>query len=266
MTVVALLADPEHVLLSAVVERGMMEGLTFTVPLELEDAIKRNYAAMLRSFPNALETQDPDSKADWSIEISGVPPFERPSTVHRRMKISLEPGTEQEDGESVLVHVQGMLPPAENSHDAQLFRTWLDEHEAEKPPSMEGGPRYWCDRSDIAYAIVELLKSEPEGHSFHLAGRRQWTLEDTWAEFKELANRTQAGQSGRFNLEHLEAKGVQSIKAVRVDASSPRNNRPPLGPIHRFLEKQDGEGWRPKTPLRQSLMFVLAMLQDDQTA
>ena len=33
---------------------------------------------------------------------------------------------------------------------------------------------------------------------------------------------------------------------------------------HHFLEQHDGEGWRPKTPLRQSLMFVIAMLDEPQ--
>ena len=266
MTVVALLTDPEDVLLSVVVERGIMEGLTFGIPSALEPALKRKHAAILRSFPEAIQPIEPSSNADWSIELAGTPSFDAPLTTRRRMIINLESKVEHADEKSVLVDVQGMLPPAKNSRDAQLFRTWLEEHQAGTKPTMDGEPRHWCDRSDIAYAIVELLKSEPEESSFHLAGRRQWTLEDTWAEFRELANRTQAGQSGRFNIAHLEARGVPSIKAVRVDATTSATVRPSFGPIHRFLEERDGEGWRPKTPLRQSLMFVLAMMQDDQAS
>lgn len=266
MTVVALLADPEHVLLSVVVERGMMEGLTFRIPSALEPALKRKHAAILRSFPESIQPIEPNSNADWSIELAGTPSFDISLKSRRQMIINLDLNVEPADENSVLVGVQGMLPPAKNSQDAQLFRTWLEEHQAGTKPTMEGDPRHWCDRSDIAYAIVELLKSEPEETSFHLAGRRQWTLEDTWTEFNELANRTQAGQSGRFDIAHLEAKGVPSIKAVRVDETTPPTVRPSFGSIHRFLEERDGEGWRPKTPLRQSLMFVLAMLQDDQAS
>jgi len=266
MTVVALLADPEHVLLSAVIERGMMEGLTLAIPSALEPSLKRKHAAILRSFPEAIQPIEPGSNIDWSIELADTPSFEAPSTNHRRMIINLDSKPLPADEKNVYVGIQGMLPPAKNSRDAHLFRTWLEEHRAGTKPTMEGEPRHWCDRSDIAYAIVELLKSDPQETSFHLAGRRQWTLEDTWTEFNDLANRTQAGRSGRFNITHLEAKGVPSIKAVRVDTSTPPTVRPSFGSIHRFLEERDGEGWRPKTPLRQGLMFVLAMLQEDQTS
>lgn len=85
-------------------------------------------------------------------------------------------------------------------------------------------------------------------------------------EFADLARRAQAGQTGRFEVDHLVAKGVPSVKAVSVEAAANRHERPDLGAIHRFLKNVDGEGWRPKTPLRQSLMFVLADLNERQDA
>ena len=264
MTVVALFADPEHVLVSAVVERGMMEGLTFSVSPEMMPLLRRRYAASLQSFPKAIQSNEPDSVADWSLEMTGTSPS---STVpaQRRMKLAFD-GEEncKESDDTITVHIHDILPPARNSSAEGLFRTWLEDLNGDTLPGLDGQPRHWCDRSDMAYAIVELLKSQPEERSFNLAGRRQWSLEETWREFSELAHRTKAGQTGQFNITHLEAKGVPAIKVVSVEADPQHHNRPSLGAIHHFLEQHDGEGWRPKTPLRQSLMFVIAMLDEPQ--
>ena len=264
MTVVALFADPEHVLVSAVVERGMMEGLTFSVSPEMMPLLRRRYAASLQSFPKAIQSNESDSVADWSLEMTGPSPS-LAVPAQRRMKLAFagEEICEESDG-TITVHIHDMLPPARTSSDEGLFRTWLEELNDNTLPRLDGQPRHWCDRSDMAYAIVELLKSQPEERSFNLAGRRQWSLEETWKEFSELAHRTKAGQTGQFNITHLEAKGVPAIKAVSVEANPQQHKRPSLGAIHRFLEQHDGEGWRPKTPLRQSLMFVIAMLEEPQ--
>lgn len=264
MTVVALLADPEHVLVSAVVERGMMEGLTFSVSPEMMPLLRQRYDASLQSFPDAIQSHEVSSVVDWSLEMTGNP-HASPVSAQRRMKLAFD-GEESPDGEdgTITVHLHDMLPPARNSNNANLFRTWLRELDENTLPMLDGQPRYWCDRSDMAYAIVELLKNQPEERSFNLAGRRQWSLEETWREFNELVDRTKAGQTGQFNITHLEAKGVPAIKAVSVESSSSPHKRPPLGAIHKFLEQHDGEGWRPKTPLRQSLMFVIAMLDETQ--
>ena len=264
MTVVALFADPEHVLVSAVVERGMMEGLRFSVSPEMMPLLRQRYGASLQSFPDAIQSNEGASIADWSLEMTGTsPPLAVP--VQRRMKLAFD-GEESCDDEdsTTTVHIHDMLPPARNSIDATLFHSWLEELNADTLPELEGQTRHWCDRSDMAYAIVELLKSEPEERSFNLVGRRQWSLEETWREFSELVHRTKAGKSGHFNITHLEARGVPAIKAVSVESNRSQQNRPSLGAVHRFLEQHDGEGWRPKTPLRQSLMFVIAMLDEPQ--
>lgn len=264
MTVVALFADHEHVLVSAVIERGMMEGLTFSVSPEMMPLLRQRYGASLESFPDAIQSHDASVVVDWSLEMTDSSPSSA-VPAQRRMKLTFhgEESYEESDG-TTTVHIHDMLPPARNSSTANLFRTWLEELDEKTHPLLDEQPRHWCDRSDMAYAIVELLKSQPEERSFNLAGRRQWSLEETWREFSELAHRTKAGRTGQFNITHLEAKGVPAIKAVSVEASSPQHNRPSLGAIHRFLEQHDGEGWRPKTPLRQSLMFVIAMLEEPQ--
>ena len=264
MTVVALFANPEHVLVSAVVERGMMEGLTFRVSPEMMPLLRQRYSASLQSFPDAIQSHDASVVVDWSLEMTGTPSSLAVPT-QRRMKLAFHGEENCDDGDgTTTVHIHDMLPPARDSSTANLFRTWLEELDEKTHPLLDGQPRYWCDRSDVAYAIVEMLKNQPEERSFNLAGRRQWSLEETWKEFSELLHRTKAGKSGQFNIAHLEAKGVPAIKAVSVESSSTQHSRPSLGAIHRFLEQHDGEGWRPKTPLRQSLMFVIAMLDEPQ--
>ena len=71
--------------------------------------------------------------------------------------------------------------------------------------------------------------------------------------------RAKAGQHGAFAIEHLVARGVPSV-SVKEITDNGHNQRPSLSSIHAYLEKTTGEGWRPKTPLRQSLMLVIADL------
>ena len=261
MTVVALLANPEHVLLSAVVERGILEGLNFTVSPDALPTAKQHHAAALQSYPEAIRSHDVIPSADWSIDLEGGTSPTSNVLVRRRMHIVFGAESPSLAEEDVYVQIHGMLPPAAGSEDAAMFQAWID-HDGRNPPAeLDNQHEYWCDRSDIVYAIVELLKGEPGEQVFNLAGRRRWTLMETWHEFYELAHRTKAGQTGRFDISHLEAKGVPSIKAVSVKSEPSGQPRPSLESIHRFLEKQDGEGWRPKTPLRQSLMFVMAMFE-----
>ena len=266
MTVVMLLADPQHPLVSAVVERGMMEGLTFTTTSVQEDALKHEHKAMLQAFPGGFQPQRETTVAEWSIEIAGAqsPPANCP--IHRRMTVQFDHRNPTTSSEHLVVFVHDMLPPTPVSEEADLFAMWLTHIKENTKPDLRGDQRYWCDRFDVAYGVVELLKGKPKEPSFHLAGRRAWTLEETWMEFADLARRARAGQTGRFEVDHLVAKGVPSVKAVSVEAAANRHERPDLGAIHRFLKNVDGEGWRPKTPLRQSLMFVLADLNERQDA
>ena len=257
----ALLANPEHALLSAIVERGILEGLSFTVSPDTLPTAMQHHAAALQSYPEAIRSHDVVPSADWSIGLEGRSSPTSNMLVRRRMNIVFGAENPSPAVEDVNVQIHGMLPPVAGSEDAAMFQAWID-HDGRNPPAeVENEHRYWCDRSDIVYAIVELLKGDPGEQVFNLAGRRKWTLLETCHEFYELAHRTKAGQTGRFDISHLEAKGVPSLKAVSVKSAPSGKPRPSLESIHRFLEKQDGEGWRPKTPLRQSLMFVMAMLE-----
>ena len=112
------------------------------------------------------------------------------------------------------------------------------------------------------HGIVELLKEHLHRAST-IWRRRAWSIEDTYAEFSLLLQRTSAGRSGEFSIEHLVATGIPTVKVVELDTTGQADKRPSLRNIHAFLEASTGEGWRPKTPLRQSLMFTIAMLESD---
>lgn len=264
MTVVALLADPAHGLLSSIIERGMMEGMTFTVPPESLTTALKQHATALRSYPEAILAHGSTPSVEWSISLEANPTTPSSIVAERSMRIDFGEKPSDQAGEQIDICVHGMLPPLEGSEDAAMFQTWIAHEGPSPPPMLDHEYRYWCDRTDIAYAIVELLKGKPLEGTFNLTGRRRWTLLETWSEFHDLVNRTKAGRTGEFDVSHLEAKGVPSIKAVRLASTTAGQKRPSLEAIHRFLEVQDGEGWRPKTPLRQSLMFVIAVLDGHQ--
>ena len=72
-----------------------------------------------------------------------------------------------------------------------------------------------------------------------------------------LYQRTIAGSSGNFEATHLEQKPV--INPVLEDISQiNKSSRPDLSIINEALREIDGDGWRPLTPLRTSLMQYLA--------
>ncbi|MEC8151576.1 MAG: hypothetical protein VX068_02920, partial [Candidatus Thermoplasmatota archaeon] len=114
---------------------------------------------------------------------------------------------------------------------------------------------------------VALMLQDPnlEG-TYHFAGRRSWSAEETWIEFDAMVQRTLAGQTGAFGSEHLTARGVPAVRTVAVSGIGNEATRPPLGPLHTFLTEVTGEGWHPKTPLRQSLMMVIAQLSKRQAS
>ena len=262
MVLVWLAGNVEHALVSAVLERGMQEGLTFAAPSPLFELLQQRYAVELQAFPSSLLPMNDDITPDWTLSLAEHEKQVEIRPEGRRMIITTARGPMNADTSNIVaVHVHDMLPPLSGSHDAAMFEAWAMNNTTTPPSS--GGPRYWCDRSDVAHGIVELLKGAPEHGVYNLAGRRAWSLEDTYSEFSALMQRTSAGQSGEFNIEHLVATGIPTVKVVELERATDVNQRPTIASIHTFLEASTGDGWRPTTPLRQSLMFTIAMLESD---
>ena len=117
---------------------------------------------------------------------------------------------------------------------------------------------WWVSQQDVAACLEKLVANELDiPNQLFLCGRRGWTGQDTFQQLEMLYQRTKAGASGRFETNHLAPKPV--INPVLQDVSSVKQAmRPDLSAINEALVAIDGEGWRPITPLRTSLMHYLA--------
>ena len=117
---------------------------------------------------------------------------------------------------------------------------------------------WWVSQQDVAAGLFRLIDyTRPLPQLIHICGRRGWTNQETFEQLELLYNRTIAGSSGQFQTSHLESKPVIHPTVAKVSQITP-STRPDLSIINELLIDIDGEGWRPLTPLRTSLMHYLA--------
>ena len=117
---------------------------------------------------------------------------------------------------------------------------------------------WWLSQQDAVTGLVGFVKCStlPKG-VVPMCGRREWSLSDTFDQLSMLYQRTLAGASGQFSLDHLQPSpvigaGVQPVTDVVV------GKRPDLSNLHEVMLESNEEGWRPLVPLRTSLMYYLA--------
>ena len=117
---------------------------------------------------------------------------------------------------------------------------------------------WWLSQQDAVTGLVGIVKcsSLPKG-VVPMCGRREWSLSDTFDQLSMLYQRTLAGASGQFSLNHLQPSpvigaGVQKVTDVMV------GKRPDLSNLHEVMLESNEAGWRPLVPLRTSLMYYLA--------
>ena len=124
--------------------------------------------------------------------------------------------------------------------------------------SLSSKKFWWVSQQDVATGLGRLIDNVALlPAKLDLCGRRGWTENETFQQLKMLYNRTIAGSSGQFQINHLEPKPV--IEATLAKASEIRpSTRPDLSIINDILLQINGEGWRPLIPLRTSLMHYLA--------
>jgi hypothetical protein len=262
MSVACVLVNPEHPVVQAILSRGMMEGIVFHAPPAAKRKLERKHASVLAAFPSSLQTYKAHTPNLNYLQIEGEEPQLTIPADARNMIIGIGPFDGELEPKASYVRLHDMLPPMPNSNEEHMFHSWMEASRGKETPILELKPRHWCDMNDAVPAIIELLKGETEATVYNLAGRRAWTMEATWGEFDALFQRTNAGKTGRFEFEHLEAKGIPSVAVVEVNADEHRRQRPSLTTTHAFLESKTGEGWRPTTPLRRSLMVVIANLDN----
>jgi len=120
--------------------------------------------------------------------------------------------------------------------------------------------RYWLSPRDASDAIVNCIGLEIDLIPQHISvcGRRGWTMEQTYAEFKSLHHRWMRGKSGRYQPEDLMVNDLP-IRIQPFTGSMP--SRPNLLPLHTLLLNVRSDGWRPYVPLRTMLMEVIASIE-----
>lgn len=260
MGTACVLVNPEHPVVQAIFSRGMMEGIVFHASPAAIHGLERRHPSVLAAFPSSLQTYEVHKPNMDYLQIEGEDPQLTIPANARTMIVGIGPLDHALETNASHVRLHDMLPPMPNSNEERMFRSWMEASRCKEAPVLEQRPRHWCDMNDAVPAIIELLKGETEATVYNLAGRRAWTMEATWDEFDALFQRTNAGKTGRFEFEHLEAKGIPSVAVVEVGADDYKHQRPSLTTTHAFLESKTGEGWRPTTPLRRSLMVVIAEL------
>ena len=260
MVVDLALVGPIDPLCLNVMQRGILAGIKFYVSDNDAVSARAWLSSELEAVPQGLQ-RHADAPENIVVLCSGGNnnnPFQNAScVVHIHHANELEFGREHEF--SIVIH--DMLPER-GDKSTPPFAEWASMAVEGQTPSLDGEGGYWCSINDVSAALVRLLPhlAAVERKPYHVAGRRYWTLRETWSEFAVLARRAKAGRLGAFNLEVLTADDSLPIEAQPVSVSSSRPARPDIAPFHRCLEQHTGEGWRPVMPLRQTLMLVLASL------
>ena len=260
---VAMLEDIDG-LHAAILHRGILAGHRFYVPESSLDEVKQHLAGELIAYPNAVQAlQHAPTSCVWLGTAATAEDRFPDGEVHVKIQYAHEPSRQGFDGTVLVVH--DMLPPPSNSEEAVMFDQWARACQSNTAPTLTDRRRYWCSVSDVASAMIRSLPHLNGKITYHIAGRRGWTLAETFAEFSKLARRTLAGASGAFRREHLLPDSGPAVQPTPVaEHDSQEGVRPDIASFHRFLEDATGEGWRPIMPLRQTLMLVLAGMDGTQ--
>jgi hypothetical protein len=261
MAMCVVLAGPMDALSSAIVQRGILAGYRFFVSRDAIEPLRQAFSTECTIYPEALALHE-DAPLDAVLLLQEGESLE--GIAHGINQVMLHPSTGSIDssfnGVNIVVH--DLLPAEREKETMHLFVNWLEAIEQGLRPSIDNTLHHWCSINDVASALVRALPHLPSTNTtFHLAGRRGWTLEETWDEFEALANRTLAGERGTFRASHLSTNSGPPVVARPIQVVPNEHLRPDIGPFHRLLEETTGEGWRPTTTLRQSLMLVLASLR-----
>lgn len=168
-----------------------------------------------------------------------------------------------------IVEVYDLLPRSyDRTWQNQTISTWMNTlQNGEQPCRVDDQQHWWVSDIDVADALVRILLSEqPFPARVKMSGRRAWDQEQSIEELVLLYQRTKAGQTGNFAIEHLTSSPSPNfeVKTLVVNPNLPMGiednsrQRPDLSPIHDVLHSIDGDGWRPLVPIRTALMHTLA--------
>ncbi|MGB2080723.1 MAG: hypothetical protein ACPHZ6_02965, partial [Poseidonia sp.] len=253
------LVNPGHSLSRAILERGIPGGIRFSVEEERYDAIRDSLGSLLELFADALtHPMMPHADDDRLVMIYyNTPP--RHDKDHQIIVIDIDENIADYCPENINISITDMLSIQPLDGTNACMNTWFERaRSGDESPSAQSG-HYWCSAQDVAEALLRAFPFMTPGlEPYTVSGRRYWPSKDTWTEIKLLADRTLAGQSGQFELKHLLDDGGPAVEVEVLDGRETRRQRPNISRFHELLEENTGEGWNPRTPLRQSLMLLLA--------
>ena len=271
MSAWCVLAHPLHPLSQGIFARAALDGVNFLAAPAACDELRLHHGAVLAAFPGALTTLTDEEHLRLGREdaqlvhlLIGVEAETITGAGTRTIRLLERHQELAQNDDEIIVHLHDVLPPARGSDGEAMFGAWLEACRAGTLPDLDEQHFHWCDLSDVTAAVSDLIQRPCEDGMYHVSGRRAWTMNETWQEFDALVQRTIAGQTGKFGTEHLESRGVPVVEAVAIQDGETERVRPDLGPLHGALTEANGEGWRPRTPLRQSLMMVIAQLSETQ--
>ena len=271
MSAKCVLPHPVHPLSHAIFAKAALEGVQFLAPPQAFHELQERHAGVLSAVPQALiqltgdaddtEEEEGESIVHLMIDEPSGDQHERHGAV---VQLVRERSSDDASAAETSLYLHDVLPPLTGSQHERMFQRWMEGSRTGSRPVMKDETFHWCDLNDVTAAIAVMLRHPLEDGTYHVSGRRGWTTDETWQEFDALVQRTLAGRTGAFGTEHLTARGVPAVQAVALVDGKPEQSRPDLEPFHTYLSEANGEGWRPKTPLRQSLMMVIARLTESQ--
>ena len=209
--------------------------------------ISPGHRVLLLGFENYLSRFD-DSKIGIGVDGAEV-------ILVTPLRLGVEFDLSEIDGHFI---VHDMIPSVssvllDNSYLDDMIQSLIEGYDFDS----KGYVGWWVAELDIADAISRLMLSNHSSpKEVNFAGRRSWKLNQVFEELQILYKRTIAGQSGSFTTEHLTSPSTPEIELLPGEMSV-HNKRPSLNTLHDSLILADGEGWRPMTPLRTSLMHFL---------
>jgi len=249
-------------LATPLLERGIPQLLTFGLQEGLIKHVRDEHKSLIEHFPRSLvPLEQVDSKAIHLVNDKNE--FAALSE-HGKVAIHLtfsEDDPKKHEGGGLVIRLHDVLSADRSTPHGSMFHDWWQSAHTGQTPPFDGSGAYWCSPDDVAEGLLRLIGGgKAISGTIDVCGRRFWGMEDTWNEFQMLVSRTVAGHEASFHLAHLKADGGPAVHVEDLAVNSRKKARPSLEAVHDLLLEASGEGWNPRTPLRQSLMLIVADL------
>jgi hypothetical protein len=216
----------------------------------IEDREWQSYGYSIHNVNQIVSPSDCDIALVMSNEVDFA---ERCPQIYA---INTENSIENLHKGAVFFHIQDLLMYDKNVEISRDILSWVNGDVLK----FDDTTRYWLSPRDASDAIVSCIGLGIDQLPRHISvcGRRGWTMEQTYTEFKSLHHRWKQGKSGQFQSEDLSVNELP-IRIQPFTGSMP--SRPNLQPLHTLLLKVRSDGWRPYVPLRTMLMEVIASIE-----